>query len=149
MIKYLHYIARHKWHVFRAARRLGVPWLGVVHDLSKLRPSEFAPYREFFYGSGHRRAEARVDFDVAWLQHIHRNKHHWQHWVLRQDDGDMKPLEMPDRYAREMVADWIGAGIAITGRDNLQGWYAENRDKMLLGPATRQWVDAFVAGWAA
>ena len=146
MIKYLHYIARHKWHVFRAACRLGVPWLGIVHDLSKFLPSEFFPYLEYFYGSGGRRAEAQAAFDAAWLRHIHRNKHHWQHWVLREDDGGTKPLEMPDRYAQEMVADWIGAGIAITGRDNLSGWYAQNRDRMLLAPHTRQWVDAFVAG---
>lgn len=143
-LRYLRYLARHKWFVYRAARSVGVPWLGVVHDWSKFRPSEFFPYREFFYGKPGQSAQEA--FDGAWLAHIHRNKHHWQHYVLRQDDGQTKALEMPHRYAREMVADWIGAGLAITGRDNLKDWYAENRNKMLLAPLTRQWVDAYIAG---
>lgn len=149
-LRYLRYLARHKWFVYRAARSVGVPWLGLVHDLSKLRPDEWRAYATWFYGrptgGGARLATAKEAFDAAWLAHIHRNRHHWQHYVLRQDDGQTKVLEMPDRYAKEMVADWIGAGLAITGSDNLKDWYAKNRDKMLLAPQTRQWVDAYIAG---
>ncbi len=32
--------------------------------------------------------QARIDlgFNTAWLKHIHRNPHHWQHWVLFEDN---------------------------------------------------------------
>lgn len=81
--------------------------------------------------------EVVEEFDRAWLHHIHMCPHHWQHWVLLEDDGDVKFLEMPGRYIGEMLADWQGAGRAITGRDNLEEWYKANRDKILLHDRTR------------
>jgi len=85
MLKYLWQVLRHKWFVFLEACRLGIPWLGLIHDWSKLRSSEFAPYAQHFYGS---QPEKKDDpaFDIAWLQHQKRNKHHWQYWVLMNDN---------------------------------------------------------------
>ena len=87
--KYLVYVIRHKWFVFVACCRLGVWWLGVVHDWSKLRPGEFIPYARHFYGpkrkewrdsTGYYKPTQTGDlaFDFAWLLHQKRNKHHWQ-----------------------------------------------------------------------
>jgi hypothetical protein len=87
-----------------------------------------------------RRGQRRRDFDRAWLHHQHFNAHHWNHWVLRRDDGSFKALPMPERFAREMVADWIGAGRA-QGKPDVRGWYEANRDKLLLDPATRSYVE--------
>lgn len=44
-------------------------------------------------------------------------------------------------YAKEMLADWQGAGRAQGHGDNTLGWYAKNRDKMLLHPETRAWIE--------
>ena len=66
--------------------------------------------------------------------------HHWQHWVLREDDGGTKILEMPARARNEMLCDWFGAGQAITGDGSwkrTRRWYMENRNKMLLHKRTR------------
>lgn len=52
-----------------------------------------------------------------------------------------RPLPMPERYAREMVADWMGAGRAITGRWETPTWYAQNRHNMVLHPDTRAYVE--------
>lgn len=152
--KYLRYLLRHKWFVFVAACRLGIPWLGAIHDWSKFRPSEWRPYAEFFYGEG-RNIRSRRDatgyykptdtgdaaFDFAWLLHQKRNKHHWQWWVLPEDEGGLKVLPMPDRYRREMLADWRGAGAA-QGTPDAAKWYAANKDKMRLHPETRTWIEA-------
>jgi hypothetical protein len=43
------------------------------------------------------------------------------------------PHEMPERYVREMVADWIGAGMA-QGDPNIRGWFEKNKRNMLLYP---------------
>lgn len=143
-LKYLWYIIRHKWFVFIEAVKLGIPWLGLIHDWSKLLPDEWFPYARYFYGnpkqnSFHNRLEA---FNLAWLRHIHRNRHHWQWWILREDDGGTKVLPMPDRYRREMLADWCGAGRAQDYGDNTLEWYVKNKHKMRLHSETRNWIEA-------
>ncbi len=85
-------------------------------------------------------------FDRAWLHHIHCNPHHWQHWVLSQDDGEVKCLEMPTHFAREMVADWIGAGVAQgkTGKTAVLVWYEKNKQSIKLHDRTRELVESLV-----
>lgn len=166
---YLRYLHRHKLAVYRAGRLLGVGRMQLlVHDLSKFRPDEFFPYAESFYGGPHRpwsevsgyakrehfdwawatsKEGVREAFDRAWLLHQHRNAHHWQSHVLRNDNGTTVALEMPHHYMLEMVADWCGAGMAINGhgldaaRAETRAWYEKNRDRMLLGTWTRSHVE--------
>lgn len=47
----------------------------------------------------------------------------------------------------EMVADWIGAGIAITGKMEVWEWYKANRNNMTLHPETRNDVEMLLH-WA-
>lgn len=61
--------------------------------------------------------------------------------ILPEDDGGQKVLPMPDRYRREMLADWRGAGRAQGFGNDVSSWYAKNRDKMVLHPETRAWID--------
>lgn len=91
-----------------------------------------------------RRHEVQDAFDRAWLHHQHANAHHWQHWMLREDSGAVKLLPMPEPLAREMVADWMGAGRAITGRWEVAEWYKKNRDIIQLAPGTRSLVDRLI-----
>ena len=154
--QYAKYIARHKWFVFIECCKQGIPIQGILHDMSKFLPSEWFPYLNFFYGKkdknnsvGYSRYnDPDVDpvFDRAWLKHIHRNPHHWQNWVLREDSGDVKCLEMPTNYAIEMVCDWKGAGIAQGhGKPGeLREWYKENRSNMQLHPKTKHFVEWLV-----
>lgn len=161
---YLRYIVIHKWFVmlacFKRARHCpSLIWRGIVHDLSKLRPSEWSPYVEAFNGRGailrakrkashlnpKELAEAekiQAAFDAAWLKHQRRNPHHWQYWVLQEDSGAIKELEMPLADMLEMLADWEGAGRAITGKaGTTPDWYERNRDKIRLHWRTRRLVD--------
>jgi len=149
-LAYLVYFLRHKWYVFVEACKLGIPCLGLVHDWSKVLPDEWVPYARFFYGSQPERnpigyfyeSGIAPAFDLAWLKHIHRNKHHWQWWVLREDSGEVKTLPMPERYQKEMLADWRGAGKAQGYGNNTSAWYQANKDKMRLHPDTRHWVES-------
>lgn len=165
-LKYLSYVARHKWFVLVAGLKVKAPiWRLLIHDWSKLTPAEWRPYVRFFYGRTPSAAELRrrfggrpndernladwktgrqADFDRAWLHHQHHNPHHWQSWVLRKDDGDTIALRMPPKLVREMVADWMGAGRAITGRWDVAGWYAKNQGKMVLHPETRAAVERII-----
>lgn len=141
-LRYLRYVLSHKWFVLMAGLRIGgIPlWRLLIHDWSKLTPAEWGPYVRYFYGT--RPTERLADrdggeFDRARLHHQHRNPHHWQHWVLREDSGAVKLLRMPEHFAREMVADWMGAGRAMTGRWEAREWYEKNGDNMQLAMFTR------------
>jgi hypothetical protein len=151
-LAYARYVFRHKWFVFLACLKLGVPiWLAFAHDLTKLTPCEWVPYACHFYaedGSPIKRRDASgaydpnaqpVTFKKAWLSH-QRNKHHWHAWVSIGNGGSLDPLPMPERYVREMVADWIGAGLA-NGNSDPRGWYAKNGASMVLHPDTRVLVE--------
>ncbi len=150
-LRYLSYVLRHKWFVFLECFKVGYPWLGFIHDWSKFRPSEFFPYAEHFYGKGSKGITTgrdktgyysagntgKDDFDFAWLLHQKRNKHHWQWWILPEDDGGEIIFEMPVKYRLEMIADWNGAGRAQGNPDTI-GWYKKNSSKMRLHKDTRQ-----------
>gem|GEM_PF-5663282 len=113
---FLAYLIRHKWFVFRECLRLGVPWQGLVHDISKFLPGEFSAYADYYQrlqlGNDENTGLVAEDDShaLAWLVHQKRNRHHWQWWVLYGDRAQPTILPMPDRYIREMVADWRGPG---------------------------------------
>ena len=126
-------------------------WRGITHDLSKLLPSEFIPYTKHFHGIEVREPlDEFYNFYMAWLHHIHRNKHHWQYWILNGSNGEIINItEMPNKYALEMVADWVGAGKAIKGRnvggyDEVRKWYNMNKEKIILHPNTREYIEYLI-----
>jgi len=160
-LKYLNYVLRHKWFVFLECCMVGSYWQGITHDVSKLRPSEFIPYARYFYGDypeydeklvyrcGHTgpfKEDIQRRFDKAWLYHIHRNPHHWQFWLLKEDDGPLKNIPIPMKYLKGMLADWRGAGRAITGKDNTPDWYKTNKENINLNGADRAWVENHLFG---
>lgn len=153
--KYLLYILRHKWFVFLACRKLGVSlWRSIKHDWHKLLPSEWNAYAAYFYGptvalkdsepDDYRywcqRGPVESDFNHAWNLHQKRADHHWQFWVLLMDDGSTKVLNMTEQAMREMVADWYGAGRAITGKWEAPFWFLKNHYKMKLSENTGKFV---------
>jgi len=149
--QYFRFMLRHKWFVFLASRKLGITWLGVIHDWSKFLPSEWLPYMNYFYGkNGNSNRESSkethqkgidTEFDAAWNKHKNRNKHHWQWWILQEDDGPIKLIPMEEKYILEMIADWTGAGMAISGRKDWRPWYEKQRDTIQLHPETREYVE--------
>ena len=157
--RYFKYTCKHKWYVFKECRKVGCTWLGIIHDLSKFRLSEFIPYARYFYGrypeesvyegttTKHPRLfkeDVDMRFAKAWLLHIHRNPHHWQYWILQEEDGSQKLIPIPVKYLKEMVCDWKGAGWAKKGRDDLHEWYDNNRHKMKLNRTNRLWVEKHI-----
>jgi hypothetical protein len=155
--RYLRYVLRHKWYVFRAMLWMGLPvWRAVVHDWTKFTPAEWSPYVNRFYGLHPYRPEAGsagyrhmmgVDkaFDAAWRHHWMRNPHHPEHWsrmhprIDRYFRGMGLPeevaLKMPRTYLREMVCDWYGAGMA-QGKPDIRAWFEQNQDRLPLHPDT-------------
>ena len=151
------YLFRHKWFVLVECFKRKQYWLGLTHDLSKFLLSELPQYAKFFYGKDSKQEsrESRYQsinyahryFQRAWQSHLMRNKHHWQNWINVQDVGTQVILEMPRKYAIEMVCDWIGAGRAQGYYDNekptkeVRNWYRKNSSKIVLHSNTRKFIE--------
>lgn len=138
---YLKYVLTHKYYVFRECLNYGLIWQGLIHDWTKFLPSEWSPYVQYFYGDGGQGA-----FDIAWNHHQKRNPHHWQYWLLRNDNqGSLRPfnpLPMPDRFRKEMLCDWRGAGMAQgKSRESTREWYLENKTNIVLHLDTQSWIE--------
>jgi len=130
----------HKWFVLLAGLKTGAPiWRLIIHDWSKFTPAEWGPYVRHFYDKDRERPG---ELDAAWLHHWSHNPHHWQFWAAR---NGLESRTVLESYAREMVADWMGAGRAITGRCEVAEWYEKNVDKMTLHPWTRKLVERLIA----
>lgn len=148
-LKYFQYLFRHRWYVMLECFKYGLIWQGLVHDWSKFLPDELIPYANFFYGGDNRKdrfydpKDGSTDFNYAWLKHQRRNPHHWQSWLLQEDDGDKFPLKMPVKYAIEMVCDWRGAGKA-SGYNDTPAWYLRNKEKIILHEETRKFVETLL-----
>lgn len=112
------------------------------HDQSKSNPDEYEAYDAYFYGGN--RSHAVVEaFRRAWLLHIHRNPHHWQHWILVNDDpneGEIL-LEMPYNYIIEMICDWWAFSWEKGNLSEIFSWYDDHKDYIKLAPKTRETVE--------
>ena len=142
-INYFKYVVRHKWFVFLAGIKLGVPIMSlIIHDWDKFTPAMWTSYANTFYlPNGESQYNEHLDFDMAWNGHEKQNKHHWQYWVLIKDNGDFIPLPIPDKHRREMLADWKGAGKAQGFPDTLE-WYSTRTEMhKMLENDTKQWID--------
>jgi len=143
-LKFLWSLIRHKWFVFVECWRLGIPWLGIVHDWTKFLPSEFVPYARNFYGdypddsevpqilrtahswTGKTKQDIKCAFDVAWLHHQKRNRHHWQYWLLQYDKGETWSVRGVDIYPAEIVRNGKGTGVMETEGEEPASLYSSD-----------------------
>ncbi len=140
-MKYFLYLIKHKWYVFIECCKAGIPWRGILHDLSCFWPDAFILSAKYWTGHSYQ-SEAFSDpnFDLIRLRHYRRNGHHWQHWVLLLDSGGLKPIEIPEKFVKEMWCDWIVAG-RLQG-NNIVEWVEEHISSMALHPGTRNSIEA-------
>lgn len=117
-----------------------------AHDHSKSNSDEYAAYDAYFYG-GNRSYQVVQDFRKAWLAHIHRNPHHWQHWILHNDDpGEgMVIMDIPGNYIIEMICDWWAFSWSKGNLYEIFSWYDEHKDYMKLSDKTRATVEDILA----
>jgi hypothetical protein len=155
--QYDQYLARHRANVKR-----GFDWLSenlpglmtntltagwnteFAHDRSKNEPDEYEAYDAYFYGNN-RSYEVVQRYQRAWLLHIHRNPHHWQHWILIHDDmedGELETvLEMPYDYIIEMICDWWSFSWQSGNLYEIFKWYEEHSKYIKLAKTTKITVE--------
>ena len=74
---HLHVINRHKFLVFKLCCRVGIPFQGLVHDLSKFSPEEFFEGVKYYQGnySPIRNCKTVNGYSRAWLHHKGLSEH--------------------------------------------------------------------------
>lgn len=112
------------------------------HDSSKTNSDEYEAYDKYFYGKNRSYAVVN-EFNLAWLRHIHRNKHHWQHWVLINDDPKegTVALDMPLECIIEMICDWWAFSWAKGDLKEIFKWYDAHKKHIIFSDSTRETVE--------
>ena len=156
-IEYDNYLKEHKTNVLKGYHwiRENLPelveqldegemeWqIGMAHDASKTDILEYEAYDKYFYG-GNRSYQVVQDFNYAWLNHIHNNPHHWQHWVLLNDDPDEGEIimDMPLNYIIEMICDWWSFSWSKGNLREIFDCYQKRYYYIKLSDKTRKTVD--------
>lgn len=148
-VQYDNYLTEHKENVAKGFRWLqenipevienGFEWqICFNHDASKTDPEEYDAYDAYFYGNN-RSYSVVQNFKKAWLRHIHNNPHHWQHWILINDEPKegMVVIDIPYIYVVEMICDWWAFSWTKGDLNEIFSWYEDRKDYMKLSANTR------------
>ena len=138
VLKHMKLVMKHKWVVFKLCCKIGIPWRGFVHDLSKFSPTELFESAKYYngYRSPITICKQEKGYSKAWLHHKGRNKHHTEYWIdISLPD---KAVIMPYKYAAEMICDKMAAGIVYQGKKWNKDWqieyYMRERERSLIHP---------------
>lgn len=137
VFRHIKTVMTHKFYVFIFACKAGIPFRGLVHDMSKFSPSEFFESVKYYQGNGSPISAAKKEngYSKAWLHHKGRNKHHWEYWLDFGVDG-IYACKMPTNYVIEMFCDRVAASMIYqkekyTDSSALE-YYENGRGKILI-----------------
>lgn len=136
IFKHFGTVTKHRFIVFAHSLRAGIPWRGLVHDLSKYTPTEFIPGAKYYKGTRSPIGVERKDngYSAAWLHHKGRNRHHYEYWMDYSPALDTYvPVEMPTKYVIEMFCDMLAANKVYKGKshsdsDAIEYFYSHKMD---------------------
>lgn len=116
-VKHFVLVTKHRWLVFKLCARIGIPYRGLIHDLSKYSPTEFFESVKYFNGSKSPILLCKQDkgYSDAWLHHKGRNKHHTEYWV--DINAKNKTPIIPYKFTAEMICDKLAACITYNGKN--------------------------------
>lgn len=154
-IKYFWYVIKHKWYVFIECCKYNIIWQGIIHDLSKFSVKEFYAYAQYFFPDPEmkicvftsnimaeeehkQKMKVKNDFDYAWLHHQHKNKHHWNYWVI--DQYNCKALQIPEKYVKEMVCDWKAMSKVLKDNTALE-YYNQSKEFLIIHDETKKYIE--------
>lgn len=110
------------------------------HDLSKFSSEEFEAYSMHFCGED-KTEISKNNYEMALLHHHHNNPHHFQYWLLNDNDGQSKALDIPLNYFIEMICDWWSFSIEKRNLSYINNWYESYKDKIVLSEKTKSIVE--------
>lgn len=145
IVKHFILITKHKYVVFKLCVKAGVPFRGLVHDLSKYSFEEFWESAKYYQGNHSPISACKKEngYSKAWLHHKGRNKHHYEYWYDPQAPNPT-PL-IPYKYTAEMICDKLAASIVYNGKNfnnnsELEYWNKE-KEKVEINEDIKKLLD--------
>ena len=143
--KHIKLVSKHKWLVFKFSVKLGIPFRGLMHDLSKFSYDEFWESVKYYDGkvSPITKCKQENGYSKAWLHHKGRNKHHVQYWVDLGTKG-VAPV-IPYKYMAEMICDKLSASITYNGKNwtnssEYEYWVKEKK-RIIVNPKIENFLE--------
>ena len=112
-------------------------WFIDFHDDTKTIPDEYNAYDEYLFGN---KKDKNVEnrYRIAKLNHIHSNPHHWQYWILIDEDLGVICTEMPYPYIVEMVCNWWSRSWEEDDLWSIFDYYEKYKNKIKLHKKSRK-----------
>lgn len=140
LFKHLKTVRTHRKFVRKWCFKMGIPFRGLFHDLSKYSLKELGQYK-YYTGtrSPHEHMRDKLGYSSSWYHHRNRNKHHWEYWI---DSLESKTaVKMPYKYVIEMLCDMAGAGQAYNKHNwktsDVQAYYMSHKGPhRIINPVT-------------
>lgn len=144
-------ITKHRHKVIQHCFRAGIPWRGLMHDLSKYAPTEFLEGARNYQGTRSPNEKAREDqgFSAAWLHHQGRNRHHFEYWFdYNPASHQREPVKMPLVFVLEMFCDRVAAskiyqGKKYTDRHPLD-YFLRAKPRRIIHPETSELLESWL-----
>ena len=140
LVVHFNLVNRHRFKVFVLCFKAGIPFRGLVHDLSKYSPTEFFESARYYNGKCSPISVCKKEngYSKAWLHHKGRNKHHHEYWY--DYAAPNQAALIPYKYTVEMICDTLAAGI-IYQKDNWTDdyqlkYYLKDREVKHINPIT-------------
>ena len=149
IFRHIKTVSTHKYYVAKYCFKAGLYWQGIIHDYTKFSPIEFWESVKYYQGTRSPIAACKEEngYSAAWLHHKGITRHHYEFW---QDcfDGGTVHLEMPYKYALEMLCDNIAAnqtynkGTFSLNHTLIDWWHDRNKDgKVAMGDGTWEFMN--------
>lgn len=139
LVLHMRLINKHRFKVFKLCCKAGIPFRGLVHDLSKYTPTEFFESVKYYQGnySPIHNCKKDIGYSKAWLHHKGRNKHHHEYWY--DYAAPSKAALIPYKYTAEMICDTLAAGMTYQKDkwtyDYQLNYYLKDRKLKHINPA--------------
>lgn len=148
IIRHFRTITKHRHAVIKHCFRAGIPFQGLLHDLSKYSPTEFFPGARFWQGtrSPNEAEREKYGYSAAWLHHKGRNKHHFEYWNdYNPKERRVMPVKMPRKYVAEMFCDRVAASKIYQGKNYTDShplsYFLPGKPKRFIHPETSDEIE--------
>lgn len=141
--KAYHWIKKSAPEILKEIKGVDYSFLVDFHDDTKTIPDEYDAYDNYLFGRKTKFSEQNKR--IAKLAHIHRNPHHWQHWVLLDETLGPTTMEMPYEYIVEMICDWWKHSWEKGDLFEIFDWYNANKNKIKLHKKSRDNVEEILS----
>ena len=117
LYKHFNLVNKHRFLVFKLSIKAGIPFRGLIHDLSKYSFVEFIESIQYYSGDKSPISNCKKvnGYSKAWLHHKGRNKHHHEYWY-DYAANDQTPI-IPYKYTVEMICDTLAVGMTYKGKE--------------------------------